>query len=208
MAKSLIILAIIASLLGGLLVVWKQSAAKDVEIAALHQNDSELETLRGEHEELLKLRARPGLASLVTDTTPEAVKLRGEVATLRDENNRLKQQLAVTAQASASLQTVQTQQTALVKEALAELQQAREAASTLTQKDACNSNLHRIDAAKQQWASETKQTVDASPTWQDLMPYLAAAPTGGVPVCPAGGTYTIGRMSEMPSCSAPGHTIH
>jgi len=208
MAKSLFILAIIASLLGGLGVVWKQSAAKDIEIAALHQQDNELETLRGEHEELLKLRARPGPGNPATDTTPEAVKLRGEVATLREENTRLKQQLASTAQASASLQTVQTQQTALVREALAELQQAREAASTLTQKDACNNNLHKIDAAKQQWALETKQTGDASPTWQDLMPYLAMPPTGGVPVCPAGGTYTIGKMSELPSCSAPGHTIH
>jgi len=46
---------------------------------------------------------------------------------------------------------------------------------------------------------------DATPAWGDLVPiYLRGRP----PQCPMGGTYTIGRMDEDPTCSLGGdHTI-
>jgi hypothetical protein len=40
------------------------------------------------------------------------------------------------------------------------------------------------------------------PTRDDLLPYLRRWP-----VCPAGGTYTIGAIGEPPTCSVPDHKL-
>jgi hypothetical protein len=69
---------------------------------------------------------------------------------------------------------------------------------------ACMNHLIQIDGAKQQWAKE-KQKNDADiPTWADLKPYIAH----NVELqCPAGGVYTIGKVSEVPSCSIANHSL-
>ena len=55
-----------------------------------------------------------------------------------------------------------------------------------------------------QWALENGKTADAVPTQQDLLPYFK----GQIfPVCPSGGTYTIGTVGEVPTCSIPGHVL-
>ena len=72
------------------------------------------------------------------------------------------------------------------------------------QKNACISNLRQIDGAKQQWALENKKAETDTPSSADLEPYLAKKP---FPVCPAGGTYTINRVSSPPTCTQPGHTL-
>jgi len=64
----------------------------------------------------------------------------------------------------------------------------------------CINNLRQIDAAKQEWALEKGKKGDAIPTVQDLTPYLKTFPN-----CPAGGTYTIGAVSNSPVCTIPGH---
>jgi hypothetical protein len=75
-------------------------------------------------------------------------------------------------------------------------------ARSTSQQNACINNLRQIDAAKNQWAMEKhKQSTDV-PTEVDLLPYLKRWPS-----CPAGGTYVIGAMSELPKCSVPGHTL-
>ena len=66
----------------------------------------------------------------------------------------------------------------------------------------CINNLRQLDAAKQEWASKQGKSQDAVPTKDDLMPYLRQWP-----VCPSGGTYTIGPVSEPPKCSLPGHEL-
>jgi len=64
----------------------------------------------------------------------------------------------------------------------------------------------RIDAAKQQWALEEKtKKVDAIPTVQDLLPYLKDGVSSRVP--PRAGTYTINAVSDVPSCTVPGHVL-
>jgi hypothetical protein len=68
--------------------------------------------------------------------------------------------------------------------------------------NACINNLRQIDAAKQQWALENEKKSDAVPTAQDLTPYLKSFPK-----CPAGGTYTIGAVSNAPTCSIPEHKL-
>jgi hypothetical protein len=46
------------------------------------------------------------------------------------------------------------------------------------------------------------------PTWDDLWPYFPARWSNSIPICPAGGTYTIGPVGEKPKCSAGGGFDH
>jgi competence protein ComGC len=70
--------------------------------------------------------------------------------------------------------------------------------------NACINNLRMIDGAKQQWALEKGKTGGDVPAIVDLTPYLK---DGKFPVCPSGGTYTIGVASNNPTCSIPTHTL-
>ncbi|NCD33943.1 MAG: hypothetical protein EOL87_11085 [Spartobacteria bacterium] len=74
----------------------------------------------------------------------------------------------------------------------------------MEQKYECMANLQLIMEAKDAWAVETNVAEDASPTWDDLMPYL---PEGVNLVCPAGGEYTINPMNRLPACSVPEHDL-
>ena len=70
--------------------------------------------------------------------------------------------------------------------------------------NACINNLRQIDAAKQQWALENGKNAGDVPTAEDLKPFFK---NGVFPTCPAGGTYTIGAVSNAPTCSIPGHKL-
>jgi hypothetical protein len=80
----------------------------------------------------------------------------------------------------------------------------------------CIDTLRQIDGAKQQWALENHASSNAVPTWKDLLPYGGRGrdydPTFDwnvhfPPRCPAGGTYTIERVADAPTCSFPGHVL-
>ena len=71
------------------------------------------------------------------------------------------------------------------------------------QMNACINNLRVIDGAKQEWALENKKKETEKPSENDIAPYLH----GAMPVCPAGGTYTIGTVGERPRCSVAGHQL-
>jgi len=77
-------------------------------------------------------------------------------------------------------------------------------ARSASQENACINNLRQIDAAKNQWALEKNKTATDVPTEDDLKPYLY---NNAFPTCPQGGTYTIGALSEKPTCSVPGHAL-
>ncbi len=67
----------------------------------------------------------------------------------------------------------------------------------------CFANLKQIDAGKQMWVIEQHKTTKDVPTWDDLRTYFR----GEVPPkCPNGGSYTIGRVGDMPTCSVAEHT--
>jgi uncharacterized protein YceK len=66
---------------------------------------------------------------------------------------------------------------------------------------ACYANLNAIDRSKQIWMMEHHKTTNDIPTGDDLRPYFGDWP----PKCPSGGTYTIGRIGEIPSCSVSEH---
>lgn len=85
--------------------------------------------------------------------------------------------------------------------AIPNLVKARKAAQTA----ACINNLKTIDGAKGYWALEMKKGDTAVPTDADLF-----GPDKAIrekPRCPADGTYTLGSVSEKPTCSSPGHVL-
>jgi competence protein ComGC len=73
------------------------------------------------------------------------------------------------------------------------------------QMNACINNLRQIDAAKQEWALENNKKGSDMPTQSDLVRYINN--NGQFPVCPAGGAYTIGAVSNAPTCSIPKHQL-
>lgn len=65
---------------------------------------------------------------------------------------------------------------------------------------ACQSNLKQILSAKERWAMDNNKAHDDTPTDSDLTPYY----THNKPICPSGGTYTLGRLSAVPTCDVGG----
>ena len=78
---------------------------------------------------------------------------------------------------------------------------ARETSRT----NACINNMRQIEGAKQQWALETNQRPSATPNSGNL--YGATSYIKVSPVCPAGGTYTIGALSTPADCDITAHTL-
>lgn len=72
-------------------------------------------------------------------------------------------------------------------------------------RNACILNLRKISGAKALWALEKNKGDADIPAASDLMPFLGVE--NGFPVCPAGGTYRIGRMDQSPICTIPGHSL-
>ncbi len=64
-------------------------------------------------------------------------------------------------------------------------------------------NLPAIAAAKKRWATARTAPPGATPTPQDLIPFLEDERW---PQCPAGGQYVIGPIGKPPACSyQPAH---
>jgi hypothetical protein len=74
----------------------------------------------------------------------------------------------------------------------------------------CVHSLNHLCEAKGSWAEEHRANTNATPTWGDLRSYYNGPtdwPTNApAPRCPGGGTWTIGRLGELPTCSIAKHT--
>jgi len=76
-------------------------------------------------------------------------------------------------------------------------------ARTTAQRNTCRENLAKMDGAKEQLALEKNLKEGAEVKWEDLI----AAPDGSggylrkTPVCPKGGTYTLGKIGDDPTCT-------
>jgi len=67
---------------------------------------------------------------------------------------------------------------------------------------ACQSTLRQIASAKEQWAMDNRANADSTPTAADLVDgYIKHDPGGVLPPCPLNGTYTIGNLATLPTCS-------
>lgn len=77
-------------------------------------------------------------------------------------------------------------------------------ARNTAQMNACINNLRQIDGAKQQWTLENKKELTDTPTQSEVAAYLK---DGQLPICPAGGAYTINAVGKDPACSVPKHRL-
>ena len=75
-------------------------------------------------------------------------------------------------------------------------------ARSTARRNTCINNLRLIDGAKQQWALETGAGATATPNDTSLVSYIGRPGATALPVCPSGGTYTIGSVATAPSCDA------
>lgn len=73
----------------------------------------------------------------------------------------------------------------------------------------CVDNLRNIDVFKFDWANNESKGTNDVPNWEDLRPYFPARWSNNIPICPAGGTYTIDSVSKAPTCSigGPSHSV-
>ena len=76
-------------------------------------------------------------------------------------------------------------------------------------KSICGENLKVLQEAKIRWMREKLKTPNDTPTWADVKDTLANFPdrvgwSNGMPICPKGGVYTLGRVGEPPRCSVGG----
>lgn len=164
-----------------------QAQLDQLQSASASQQDSEVSRLRAENQDLPRLRNE------VTQARAANQKLQVSYQKLQAAYQKLSQQF------DGTLTIAQQQQAQLQQ-----IAQANEQARVASEQNACINNLRQIDAAKQQWALENSKPASATPTVQELLPYFK---DNVFPVCPAGGTYTIGTVSEVPACSVPGHAL-
>ncbi|MDD4203043.1 MAG: prepilin-type N-terminal cleavage/methylation domain-containing protein [Candidatus Omnitrophica bacterium] len=76
-------------------------------------------------------------------------------------------------------------------------------ARTTAQTNSCIANLKQIDGAKQIWAIDTGGTETSNPAMTALVPtYIKRTP-----LCPGSGTYTVGTVGTIPTCTVAAHTL-
>jgi len=78
-------------------------------------------------------------------------------------------------------------------------------ARTTAQTNSCIANLKQIEGAKQQWAVENKKSSGDTPVDTDL--FGVALYIKAKPECPAGGTYTLGAVSDNAACDVTDHAL-
>ena len=70
---------------------------------------------------------------------------------------------------------------------------------------ACLANLKVLQQKKTEWARATDKNASAIPSETDLFPNDTAQ---NMPICPAGGVYTIGSLGSPPQCSVSNHVVN
>jgi len=211
-------LCVLGSMIG-LAWVYAASQKKDAELAALREDSQQLQQVRAELEEAKTNRVQADSDEVVRlrKDNEELLRLRNEVRQLRGEKQQLAaqvqtaQQQAQGAQAQVQALRANSGHQALPGQANAAAQAAFAARYGLTVTNAeqsvtavCINNLRLIDGAKQQWALEKQKPPSALLTAADLMPYMRS---NALPVCPAGGVYTLNPVGIPPICNIPGHAL-
>jgi chromosome segregation ATPase len=199
--------------------VYSASQKKDAELASLRDESQQLQEVRAELQQLKNTRAQTENDELtrLRKQLEDLPRLRNEIGQLRQEKQQLATQVQTAqAQAQGAQQQMQAlrakpgqpaasgQPNAALQAALAARQAQAAPLSAEAQAAACINNLRLIDAAKQQWALQHQKRAGALLTATDLLPYLKS---NAVPVCPAGGVYTLNPVGIAPICNIPGHTL-
>ena len=188
---------------------------KETELAALRLEVQELQRLKAEYSGLKNVQVSSDEVERLRKDNADLPRLRNEVRQLRDEKQQLTKQ-AQTAQ--AQFQTAQAQAQALRTNAPPTLtpdqrkafeqryglqpQAGQDPAQALV--NACINNLRQIDGAKQQWALENRKPATALVNQTELLRYFK---DNTMPVCPAGGSYSLTTVGLAPICNIPGHAL-
>jgi TolA-binding protein len=218
MMKLLLPWLCVVGLLIGLGWVYSASQRKDADLAALREESQQLPKLRAELEEAKTVRAQAESDELtrLRKDHEELLRLRNEVRQLRGDKQQLSSQVQTAqAQAQSAQEQVQALRTNPAQPGApgqpdpgaafrARYGLQAPASPEQAQTAACINNLRLLDAAKTQWALEKQKQRGALLTPADLAPYLRS---NTVPVCPAGGVYTLNPVGIAPICSIPGHTL-
>ncbi|HUZ07403.1 MAG TPA: hypothetical protein VMV89_07925 [Candidatus Paceibacterota bacterium] len=207
---------LVVAFLASVILLFLANSQKNAVRGALNESKQRADDLQTQLDQLKSSIAAAQSAELsrLRADNLDLPRLRNEVTLMQATNVQLRAvNQKLTQQLRAILSTAQDQQAQLEKLAV-ENQQARaavkQAGAAIQQADAeaarnqCINNLRQIDAAKDEWALENNKSADAVPTAQDLLPYI---PNNIFPVCPSGGTYTIGAVGVPPTCSIPGHAL-
>ena len=220
--KSLLPWLCVLGLLIGLAWAYAASQKKDAELAALREDSQRLQQLQAELEEAKtnSVHAESDELNHLRKDNEELLRLRNEVRQLRVEKQQIATQLQ-TAQsqvqgAEAQVQALRANPAQLAAPGqLTPAAQAAQAAFaaryglTVTNAEqaniaACINNLRLLDGAKQQWALEAQKPPGTLLTPANLTPYMKS---NALPVCPAGGVYTLNPVGLAPICNIPGHAL-
>ena len=201
---------------------YTSSSQKETELAKLQPEVQELQTLRAENAELKKVQVQGDELARLRKDNADLPRLRNEVRQLREEKLALTKQTQ-TAQAQVQTAQAQAQAAQSLAQALrtnAPLGMTAEQRRLFEQRyglqpsaaqdpaqaliNACINNLRQIDGAKQQWALENRKTATALVNQTELLRYFK---NNTIPVCPAGGIYTLNTVGLAPICNIPGHAL-
>ena len=178
--------------------LFQDNRALRGDLAALREQNRDLPALRAENEELKKITVQTNELERLRKDNEEIHRLRNEVGQLRKEKQQLGQQIQAVQIRQPDLQKLQSE-----NEQLRNVTQQFAAAQAQGQQNACIANLKQLEGAMEQWALENRKRIGAAVTTNDLI-----GPRGFIrimPVCPAGGTYTLSLIGGQPACSIPGH---
>lgn len=204
-AKIIVPWILVLGLSAALASVYVKSAAKDTEIAKLHEANAQTKQLQSDLQDAKnQIAAQTEQIAAFQPDKEELLGLRNKVGKLQQDNLELSNQVqAAQARATSAaqsgterLQALQTQNQQL-RNAVVHREQ-------IDQRNQCINNLRQLDGAKQQWALENGKPATAIPTGRDIAPYL---PGNKLPMCPSGGTYTLNAVGQEPTCSYPGHAL-
>lgn len=198
--------AVVAATLAVLLVVQQQTIKElRQETETLRQQVAQAAPLQEQLDHATQAAARA--SSSAESQKHELVRLRAEVSTLRGQSKALSEAQQEIQKLSGRLAST-TENLKDQSAALQEEIQKKQSTESGQHMNACINNLRLIDSAKQQWALENKKQATDTPTMDDLLPYFGPGPNNtNAPSCPEAGVYTIGPISERPTCSISGHVL-
>jgi myosin heavy subunit len=210
----------VAVMMVAVAILFSNTRKQAVELAALRANTGQVEELRRGLTEAADQRvmAQDELERFRRDNA-DLARLRNEVNQLRQQKEQWVNQAQAAQQsvsATAQQQAAQAQQLHMllaenqrlraqsIQTAQAQQVHAAEATQLLVSQNSCVNNLRQLDGAKQQWALENRKTAEDMPTVEEVRVYLR---NNELPVCPAGGAYTLNAVAVEPVCSIPGHVL-
>ena len=196
--------------LAALLAVQRQSLNQlREENTALRSQTQEAERLRAENERLGKSQVPAEDLNRMQAERTELLRLRGEIGPLRQEKTRLDQLTRENQQLRETMNAMARQSTASsgapIPGSAGPPALPAGMLDPQSVQNRCIANLRMITSAMQQWALEKKKTANDVPTWTDLVG--PSAYLRSMPVCPAGGIYSLMAVGKPPTCTVAGHFL-